>query len=81
MRYKIEYFRMKTDKWGHILPCEVYLEYANTLTEAENKAHEISLKFKKYSVNVYDLQGYGKVTWLVGGYEKGVYYKNDNYKR
>ena len=74
MRYKIEYSVTKIDCWGHILPSTLSVEYAATLTEAEDRAIELSAKFKKYDVNVFDLEGPvedGDTTWYVYGYKAG----------
>ena len=74
MRYKIEYSVTKTDCWGHILPSTLSVEYAETLTEAEGRAVEISAKLRKYDVNVLDLEGPaedGNTTWCVSGYKAG----------
>ena len=74
MRYKIEYSRTKTDHYGHILPSTLSVEYAETLTEAENRAIEISAKFKKYDVNVLDMErpdAEGGSTWCVMSFKAG----------
>ena len=71
MRYKIEYSMIKTDHWGHILPSTLSVEYAATLTEAEDRAIELSAKFKKYDVNVFDLEGPEHEVWCVFGYKAG----------
>ena len=74
MRYKIEYSRTKTDHWGHILPPTLSVEYAETLTEAENRAIEISSRLKKHDVNVLDMErpnAEGGSTWCVMSFKAG----------
>lgn len=80
MRYKIEYSRTRTDRWGHILPSpSMRVEWAATLEEARSKALCISKAFKKWDVNVLDKKGpkldeedvAGATTWGVCGYLNG----------
>lgn len=85
MRYKVEKFRMLCDKWGHIISTERYECLFETLQEALECAK--SLKGKKWTVNVYDMQGPIEDTedslskvWLVCSFEKGTLYPNNNYK-
>lgn len=58
MKYEVEYSAPpKLDKWGHFLPNQptVHREVFDTLEEAEAFALETSTKFRKYDVNVFDL--------------------------
>lgn len=79
MRYKIECFKVKTDKWGHILSSRGFEQFASTLEEAIEKAISISAKFRTYDVNIYDMKGpkededdiEGETTWCVNSYKKG----------
>ena len=86
MRYKIHYFRCRYDRWGHEISSSSHTEYADDLAEAMSRAMDISLKFRKHSVNLYDLKGPQEdpedklsTTWLVVGYEKGRAYANSEY--
>ena len=74
MRFKIEYSKTKTDRWGHILPSQMFTEFADTQLDAEVKAVAISSKHKKYDVNVLDTEGpdvEGCTTWCVSGFRAG----------
>lgn len=85
MGYKVEKFRMLCDKWGHIISTESYECFFETLQEALECAK--SLKGKKWTVNIYDMQGpvediedsLSRI-WLVCSFERGTLYPNNNYK-
>lgn len=83
MRFKIQYGKTRTDKWGHILPSLMYDVFKGTLEEAVKTATEISNKYKSYDVLVIDRRGpeleEGR-TWLVYSYKGGVcIFKNEDY--
>jgi hypothetical protein len=93
-RFKIEYGKCRTDKWGHMFPSNFHCEYTNDLQEALDRAKELSntKRWKNCSINVLDLRGpvcaeyYQEgeqlpeyETWLIYSYENGVLWTNDNY--
>lgn len=41
-RFKIEYGKCRTDKWGHMFPSTYHCEYTNNLQEAFDRAKELS---------------------------------------
>ena len=87
-KFKVSYGKgPKTNKWGHFLPAEIqpptYEEYFDTLEEAMEFASKVHTK--KVSVNIYDLEGpevedQDSRVWLVGGWDKNIYFPNSNYK-
>lgn len=88
MRFKVTYGKgPKLDRWGHYLPDQppIHTIFAETLEEAKKTALNISLEHKKWSVNVYDMQGPSleedipTQTWFVYGFEKGICMTNDDY--
>ena len=87
-RFKVNYGKgPKTDKWGHFLPKDqqppTYTEYFETLDEAMKFASKIHTK--KVGARIYDCDGPNKDrdsnshTWLVGAWERFIYYPNVNY--
>ena len=85
MRFKIEYSKTKTDRWGHILPSPVMVEFVDDLAEAEEKARVISSKNKKRDVNVFDTEGpefRDGTIWCVYGFKAGrrIFINQDYFK-
>ena len=87
-RFKVNYGKgPKTDKWGHFRPKDqqppTYTEYFETLDEAMKFASKIHTK--KVGARIYDCDGPNKDgdsnshTWLVGAWERLIYYPNNNY--
>lgn len=87
-RFKVQYGKEpRTNKWGHFLPKDqqppTYTEYFETLDEAMKFASKIHTK--KVGARIYDCDGSNKDgdsnshTWLVGAWERLIYYPNDNY--
>ena len=87
-RFKVDYGKgPKTDKWGHFLPKDqqppTYTEDFETLDEAMKFASKIHTK--KVGARIYDCDGPNKDgdsnnhTWLVGAWERLIYYPNVNY--
>lgn len=84
-RFEVHYGRgPKTDRWGHFLPKDqqppIYKESFDTLNEAmefASKAHT-----KRVNVEIYDNEGpkdEDNRLWLVGAWDRNIYYPNDNY--
>ena len=85
MRYKIEYSRTKTDRWGHFITSPFQTEFANNLEEAEDRARILSTKLKKHDVTVFDTEGpqFRDVTaWCVYGFKGGrrIFVNEDYFK-
>lgn len=93
-RFKIEYGKCRTDKWGHMFPSTYHCEYTNNLQEALDRAKELSKtkRWKNCSINVLDLRGpvdtstYDEgeqipeyETWLLYSFENGRMWTNNNY--
>ena len=87
-RFKVNYGKApKTDKWGHFLPKDqqppTYSEYFETLDEAMKFASKVHTK--KVGARIYDYDGPNEDRdsnshfWLVGAWDRLVYYPNNNY--
>lgn len=87
-RFKVNYGKSpKTNKWGYFLPKDqqppTYSEYFETLDEAMKFASKIHTK--KVGVRIYDCDGPNEDgdsnnhIWLVGAWDRLIYYPNDNY--
>jgi hypothetical protein len=88
-RFKIEYGKCRTDKWGHMFPSTYHCEYTNNLQEALDRAKELSKtkKWKNCSINVLDLRGpvdtkyymeYGQIPDQIPEYETWLIYSYEN---
>ena len=87
-RFKVSYGTApKTDKWGHSVPKDqqppTYSEYFETLDEATKFASKVHTK--KVGARIYDYDGPNEDgdsnshIWLVGAWDRLVYYPNNNY--
>ena len=87
-RFKVNYGKApKTNKWGYFLPKDqqppIYEEHFETLDEAMKFA--LKVHTKKTPVEIYDCEGLkededsNSCLWLVGAWDKLIYYPNDNY--
>ena len=87
-RFKVQYGKEpRTNKWGYFLPKDqqppTYEEVFDNLDEAMKLASKVHTK--KVSVQIYDCEGPKEKdcdsrTWLIGTWDKNIYYPNDNYK-
>ena len=86
-RFEVHYGKApRTNKWGYFLPKDqqppTYKESFDTIDEAmefASKAHT-----KKVNVQIYDCEGPKEEnsdshTWLIGSWDRNIYYPNDNY--
>ena len=87
-RFKVQYSKApRTNKWGYFLPKDqqppTYEEFFDTLDEAMEFASKVHTK--KVNVQIYDYEGPEEEDsdshiWLVGSWDRNIYYPNDNYK-
>lgn len=87
-RFKVNYGKApKTNKWGYFLPKDqqppIYEEHFETLDEAMKFASKVHTK--KIPVEIYDCDGpkedddSNSHLWLVGAWDRLIYYPNNNY--
>lgn len=84
-RFEVHYGRApKTNRWGYFLPKDqqppTYKESFGTLNEAMEFASKVHTK--RVNVEIYDNEGpkdEDSHLWLVGAWDRNIYYPNDNY--
>ena len=88
MRYKVSYGPDdKYNRWGHLVKAApVSSKYFDTSSKAEEVAKELTIKYKNWTANVFDMEGPQEDPedsqsrlWLICSYKRGKKIDNTEY--